>query len=60
MSTSETKHPEPTPAELSPPAPEAASSADAPATRVREIGGRAGPEPTRYGDWELNGRCIDF
>ena len=26
----------------------------------REIGGRKGPEPTRYGDWEKNGRCIDF
>jgi len=26
----------------------------------REIGGREGPEPTRYGDWEKNGRCIDF
>jgi hypothetical protein len=26
----------------------------------RELGGRAGPEPTRYGDWELRGRCIDF
>jgi hypothetical protein len=26
----------------------------------REIGGRPGPEPTRYGDWEKNGRCIDF
>jgi hypothetical protein len=25
-----------------------------------EIGGREGPEPTRYGDWEMNGRCIDF
>ena len=25
-----------------------------------EIGGRDGPEPTRYGDWEKNGRCIDF
>jgi len=25
-----------------------------------EIGGRAGPEPTRYGDWEMRGRCIDF
>lgn len=33
--------------------------APAPA-EVREIGGRAGPEPTRYGDWEKNGRCIDF
>ncbi|MEO8366083.1 MAG: DUF1674 domain-containing protein [Pseudoxanthomonas sp.] len=27
---------------------------------VKEIGGRDGPEPTRYGDWEKNGRCIDF
>jgi len=26
----------------------------------REIGGRDGPEPTRYGDWEKAGRCIDF
>jgi len=25
-----------------------------------EVGGRKGPEPTRYGDWEKNGRCIDF
>ena len=25
-----------------------------------ETGGRKGPEPTRYGDWEKNGRCIDF
>lgn len=26
----------------------------------REIGGRKGPDPVRYGDWEKNGRCIDF
>ena len=25
-----------------------------------EIGGPKGPEPTRYGDWERKGRCIDF
>lgn len=25
-----------------------------------EIGGPAGPEPTRFGDWERKGRCIDF
>ncbi|MBU6212001.1 MAG: DUF1674 domain-containing protein [Gammaproteobacteria bacterium] len=25
-----------------------------------EIGGPSGPEPTRFGDWEKNGRCIDF
>ena len=26
----------------------------------KEIGGRGGLDPTRYGDWEKNGRCIDF
>jgi len=36
------------------------SEKDAPASEVTEIGGRKGPEPTRYGDWEKNGRCIDF
>ena len=29
-------------------------------TRPEEIGGPTGPEPTRYGDWERKGRCIDF
>ena len=28
--------------------------------KPREIGGPSGSEPTRYGDWEINGRCIDF
>ena len=27
---------------------------------TREIGGPKGLEPTRYGDWERKGRCIDF
>ena len=27
---------------------------------VREIGGPRGIEPTRFGDWEKNGRCSDF
>jgi hypothetical protein len=26
----------------------------------KEIGGRDGPDPTRFGDWEIKGRCIDF
>lgn len=26
----------------------------------KEVGGRKGPDPTRFGDWEKNGRCIDF
>lgn len=25
-----------------------------------EIGGRGGAEPARFGDWEINGRAIDF
>lgn len=28
--------------------------------RPREYGGPAGLEPTRYGDWERKGRCVDF
>ncbi|MFC0677704.1 DUF1674 domain-containing protein [Lysobacter korlensis] len=39
------------------PEPQPAPAQDAP---PKEIGGRDGPEPTRYGDWEKNGRCIDF
>jgi hypothetical protein len=26
----------------------------------KEYGGRGGLDPVRYGDWEKNGRCIDF
>ncbi len=25
-----------------------------------EFGGPPGPEPTRYGDWQINGRVSDF
>ena len=28
--------------------------------KPREVGGPKGPEPTRFGDWERAGRCIDF
>ena len=28
--------------------------------KPEEIGGRKGPEPTRYGDWEVKGICTDF
>jgi hypothetical protein len=31
-----------------------------PEKRPREIGGPSGLEPTRYGDWERNGRVSDF
>ena len=43
--------------------PESESKADASEetkARAPEIGGPKGPEPTRYGDWERAGRCIDF
>lgn len=51
-------------AEMAAPAPAAAplqpKPDEKPAIRGREIGGPKGPEPTRYGDWERNGRCSDF
>ena len=28
--------------------------------QAKETGGPSGPEPTRYGDWERNGICVDF
>jgi hypothetical protein len=31
-----------------------------PIEQVAETGGPSGPEPTRFGDWERRGRCIDF
>jgi len=31
-----------------------------PDEKPNEVGGPKGPEPTRYGDWEHKGRCIDF
>ncbi len=43
----------------SPAGPAGNPPADAP-PRPREIGGPKGPEPTRYGDWEVGGRCTDF
>ncbi len=39
---------------------EPAQKPEAEVERPKEIGGRKGPDPTRYGDWEKNGRCIDF
>ncbi|PZO88537.1 MAG: DUF1674 domain-containing protein [Micavibrio aeruginosavorus] len=26
----------------------------------KEIGGRDGLDPVRYGDWEVGGKCVDF
>ena len=33
---------------------------ETPPAKPAETGGPKGPEPTRYDDWERNGRCIDF
>lgn len=47
-----------------PPAPAPAPPPEAPrkkpADPAIEIGGPAGPEPTRYKDWERKGRVSDF
>lgn len=51
-----TDQPEP----KSPPAVEQQPADPTPPEAPKEIGGRPGPEPTRFGDWEKNGRCIDF
>lgn len=42
------------------PADGAAATDQTGSARPREIGGPQGLEPTRYGDWERKGRCIDF
>jgi len=34
--------------------------APAPAPESEAGGRESGLDPTRYGDWEKNGRCIDF
>ncbi|MBL8833963.1 MAG: DUF1674 domain-containing protein [Rhodospirillales bacterium] len=54
MAKPDTQLPDPAPAK-SPDAKPAATPKPAP-----EIGGPKGPEPTRYGDWERAGRCVDF
>ncbi|MGB3176983.1 MAG: DUF1674 domain-containing protein [Albidovulum sp.] len=57
-------------ADTRPPLPEAAQRAlaEAEARRQakgleaapRELGGRDGPDPVRYGDWEKKGLAVDF
>lgn len=39
---------------------EAESTERTPTQPPGEKGGPKGPEPTRFGDWEKNGRCFDF
>jgi len=40
--------------------PDDRTQADTKDQQPAEYGGPKGKEPTRYGDWEKNGRCIDF
>lgn len=35
-------------------------AAEAEAPLPKELGGRDGPEPVRYGDWEKKGIAVDF
>jgi hypothetical protein len=64
MPAEETSPPHPSLSAARPAMPAAgASPAHAPlpgGARTRELGGPPGPEPTRFGDWEKHGRCIDF
>jgi hypothetical protein len=48
---------DPAPKPVPPPVPLPVTPAG---SRQKEYGGPAGPEPTRYGDWEQKGRCTDF
>jgi len=56
--------PAPAPAKGAAPAKPAAGEAKPVAgktpAKVAEIGGPEGPEPTRFGDWERKGICVDF
>ena len=35
-------------------------AAEAAVSMPAEVGGRGGADPARFGDWEINGRAIDF
>ena len=49
----------PVPAPLTAPDP-ASTLRPVPSQPPGEVGGPKGLEPTRFGDWETNGRCSDF
>jgi hypothetical protein len=43
-----------------PPEEAADTGAEAKKPVAKEIGGRGGPDPVRYGDWEKGGIAVDF
>jgi hypothetical protein len=47
--------PDPTPQDVEPEKP-----TPPPPKPEKEIGGRDGPDPVRYGDWEKGGIAVDF
>ncbi|SIR21689.1 hypothetical protein SAMN05880590_11439 [Rhizobium sp. RU35A] len=59
-------HTEAAPKVLSPAAQRALKEAEERRAREKpldlppELGGRGGADPARFGDWEINGRAIDF
>jgi hypothetical protein len=61
MSKTPSKHPLfPPPEDAGGKPPVLPAAPPAPSEIPTEIGGPKGPEPTRYGDWEVAGRCTDF
>jgi hypothetical protein len=52
--------PDPVPVDSGPATDHEAAIAAPQPPQAEEIGGRGGLDPVRYGDWEKNGRCIDF
>lgn len=61
MSSSPTQNPEALPQGNSgEPTKETATLTGEHITLPQEFGGNNKPEPTRYGDWEIAGKCVDF
>ncbi len=46
--------------DTTPPVPSDAPTVDGKAPPPPEVGGPKEADPTRYGDWTVKGRCIDF
>ncbi|PZN95121.1 MAG: DUF1674 domain-containing protein [Alphaproteobacteria bacterium] len=46
--------------EPKPPEPKPETPPPPPVPGEKEVGGRGGPDPVRYGDWEKGGIAVDF
>ena len=53
--TMDQKNQQPTPTKK-----KAKKAKEKPEQAEKEYGGPEGPEPTRYNDWTIRGRCSDF